>query len=87
MSIQPSPFNSTELHFLAQGIAKVINESRLHIKALTAGPPLDVNSTEVTLLEYYDKRIRLNSDLLKKIDNMQQELQKNYKTSIAHNLA
>lgn len=72
--MQSFTFSNTELHFIMQGIQKIINESRQHIEHLTSCPLLESNGTEATLIEYYDKRIRINCELMKKISAMHHEL-------------
>lgn len=78
-------FTSAELHYLKQGIAKVIVESRNHIAALVTTPANSIDSTETLLIEYYEKRIKENSSLMLRLDCMQEELTRK-SLSVSHNM-
>lgn len=78
-------FTGPELHYLKQGIAKVITESRNHVNALLATPANSIDSTEATLIEYYEKRIKQSHALLQRIETMQEELSRK-QLSVAHNI-
>lgn len=78
-------FTKPELHYLVQGLAKIIAESRQHSLALANSPANSVDDTTVGILNYYENRIGYCTQLINRLEQMQAEIVRKDQYSVAHN--
>lgn len=77
-------FNNCEVHYLKQGLAKVIQESRQHVTTLLNTPANSLDNPEQQIIEYYNKRIAHCDKLLVRLDKMQEEIERKKTFEPAH---